>query len=168
MTSKDRILMVEVTDTVDVISHLKKKGLNSKNDFTTFLDSTMARFWCDSRASRKKLITALSDLNKGKVLNQDDINRYHLNYSHNRFGDVFFLADPGVLISPNFYQGKSLDKGMHGFDIDHPHQQSAFVIAGSSIHEAIKITAPIDMRCFFPTLEKLLKLPSSTNIEPLL
>lgn len=44
-------------------------------------------------------------LNKGKIIKWDK-----------KYGDLIFLTNPGVLISPNFWQGNKQIKAMHGYD----------------------------------------------------
>jgi len=85
--------MIEVSKTASVPL--------SKN---CFIDSDMARYWgnkAELEAIKKKL-----PLEFGKILN----------WPNKRYGDLIFLANPGVLISPNYWYGKEKVKGMHGYD----------------------------------------------------
>ena len=61
------------------------------------IDSTFARYW------KEKPNFNLDD---GKWINWGD----------KRYGDYIFLANPGILILPNFWQGKHPIKAMHGYD----------------------------------------------------
>ena len=69
-----------------------------------FIDSDMARYWGDKKELEK--IKKNLPIKKGKIINWKD----------KRFGDLIFLANQGVLISPNFWQGKRIVKAMHGYD----------------------------------------------------
>jgi hypothetical protein len=60
-----------------------------------FIDSTMARYW-----KEKPMI----DSSDGKWIEGSE-----------KYGDYIFLANPGVLILPNFYQGNKKLKAMHGY-----------------------------------------------------
>jgi len=62
-----------------------------------FIDSDMARYW----GEKPKF-----ESNDGRWIE----------WSNKRYGDFIFLAKPGVLISPNYWQGKSSVKAMHGYD----------------------------------------------------
>jgi len=150
--------MVEVRDTLDVQSVLHKAGIRQGDGVLYFLDSTMARFWFFEERMELAVISVLKKLRGGRILKQEDLDRYHLNYSHNRFGDLFFLANPGVLILPNFYQGTKPVRGMHGYVPECPDQQSAFVIYAPSINTPWRIEQPVDMRRIFPTVLRLLDI----------
>ena len=44
------------------------------------------------------------------------VKRLGINFKHNDYGDVVFLADPGILIFPNFFQDKNPVKAMHSYE----------------------------------------------------
>jgi dTDP-4-dehydrorhamnose 3,5-epimerase-like enzyme len=98
----------------------------------------------------------LRNIPGGAVLEQEDRDRYHLNYHHNRFGDLVYLADPGMQISPNFYQGTGIVRGMHGYRPEYPQQQSMVMIHGPAVQEPETLSEPVDMRRLFPTVLRLL------------
>lgn len=151
--------MIAVRRHLDIWSKLKKLPLCLEKDYLMFLDSTMARFWFFSDRAEKLIVDMLENIKGGHTLNQAEKDRYHLNYSHDKFGDIIFLADPGVLISPNFYQNRKPVKGMHGYAPETPEQQSALVIHSSKVKQPKKLVEPVDMRSIFPTILNLLALP---------
>lgn len=159
--------MVEVTGVVDVEKALREAGIELGVKVLPFLDSTMARFWFQDGEMAEPVSRALEGLEGGRILGQTDRDRYHLNYAHNRFGDLIFLADPGILISPNYYQDKAVVKGMHGYSPDIPGQQSAFIVHASGITTPRKVDGALDMRRIFPTVLKLLGLkpPATCQVE---
>ena len=124
-----------------------------------FLDSTMVRFWFFSDRAERLIVDLLDNIEGGHILSQAEKDKYHLNYSHNKFGDIIFLVDPGVLIFPNFYQNKRPVKGMHGYAPETPDQQSALLIHFPKVKETKRFEEPVDMRRVFPTLLDLLDLP---------
>ena len=138
---------------------MKKIPTIIEKDYLVFLDSTMARFWFFSESARRLIIELLSHIGGGHVLTQEEKDRYHLNYPHNKFGDLIFLVDPGVLIFPNFYQNRHPVKGMHGYAPETPEQQSLLLISSPRVNTPVEITQPIDMRRVFPTILDLLDLP---------
>ena len=159
--------MVDVRGTVDVQKSLYEAGIKQGQGVLYSLDSTMARFWFFDKRAKRIVISVLEKLPGGRILRQADLDRYHLNYSHNRFGDLFFLADPGVLISPNFYQGAEIVKGMHGYAPEFADQQSAFIVHSPRVSASVRFERAVDMRWVFPTALKLLglDLPDSCRVE---
>ncbi len=146
--------MVEVKDTVDVEMELKELDLKVGKDYVYFLDSTLARFWFFNENARRLITSVLSEIKEGHVLTEKDKNKYHLNYFHNKFGDLLFMVDPGILIFPNFWNNSIPEKGMHGYEPEYSWQQSALIIHSPFINKRIRIKHPIDMRRIFPTLVK--------------
>ena len=61
-----------------------------------FIDSVIARYYGEKPSL---------NLKKGKIINADK-----------RFGDTVYIANPGVLILPNYWQGNKPVKAMHGYE----------------------------------------------------
>ena len=162
--------MMQVNQHLNICSELKKLSIKLEKDYLVFLDSTMVRFWFFSEIAEKLIVDLLNKVEGGHILRQDEKDKYHLNYHHNKFGDIIFLVDPGVLIYPNFYQNKKPVKGMHGYAPETPDQQSAILIHSPNIMIPKKFEEPIDMRRVFPTLLDLMgmPIPESTNVKSLL
>jgi hypothetical protein len=144
--------MVSVTRTADVWAALDAAGLRGGRDLTYFLDSTMARFWFPLTDLGADVRRALAGL-PGRVLEADDLARYGINRCDPRNGELFFLADPGVLVLPNFFQRRGAPlRGMHGYDPDCPDNQGLFlvhepaqdsaadlgVVASTAVHSTIR------------------------------
>lgn len=151
--------MMKVKRHLDILSELKTLTVKLEKDYLVFLDSTMARFWFFSDKAERLIVNLLGNMKGGHIITQDERDRYHLNYSHNKFGDVIFLVNPGVLILPNFYQNKKPVKGMHGYAPETPEQQSALLIHSSKVNEPKRFGDPVDMRRVFPTILDLLDIP---------
>jgi hypothetical protein len=162
--------MAQVKTHIDIISHLQSCGINGKSAPLYFIDSTMARFWFSEQSQYELVKNALKDLSGGRILAQEDIDHYHLNYKHNRFGELIYLAKPGVLFSPNYFQGRSLVKGMHGYAPECPEQQSAFIIHSPNVTTPRHFEGPVDMRRIFPTMLKLLGIakPNACKVESII
>jgi len=160
--------MMEVNHHLNLLPQFKKHHLVNGRDFLYILDSTMARFWFYNNAAQKTVESILSGIAGGRILTSEDHYFYHLNWPHNRFGDLIFLADPGILIFPNHFQLNAPVKGMHGYDPESKGQHAALIINGPQILPQQK-TKPSDMRRVFPTLCSLLKLdrPDSNGLESL-
>jgi predicted AlkP superfamily pyrophosphatase or phosphodiesterase len=153
--------MVEVKEFLDVQKALGDLNLDVRKEYLVFLDSTMARFWFFTEDARKTISETLLSLRGGHVLTQEEHVKHHLQYGHNRFGDLIFLADPGVLIFPNFYQSKKPVKGMHGYMPGYSEQQSAFVLASPRVTDRKEYSGAVDMRCLYATVTDLLGFPQS-------
>lgn len=137
--------MMAVKELIDVEKVLRGIDAELRRDYLVFLDSTIARFWFFNQAAKGKIIEVLKSLQGGHVMTQEEKDRYHLNYSHNRFGDFFFLVDPGVLIFPNYYQRFAPVKGMHGYAPEYPQQQSACIISSPRSIKNLTSSGVIDM-----------------------
>lgn len=149
--------MIRVEKTIDLLAPLRHLPLAPDKDYLLFLDSTMARFWFFSDNAECLVKETMSGIKGGHVLKREEKNKYHLNYPHNRFGDLIFLTDPGNLIFPNFFQNRSPVVGMHGYDPGDFGQQSVLLIDSKKIkpHFSEKTA---DMRRVFPTLCDLLDI----------
>ena len=157
--------MMEVSRHLDIWSELKKLPVKLEKDYLVFLDSTMVRFWFFLDRAESVIIDMLDNMECGHIISQEEKDRYHLNYPHNKFGDIIFLVDPGVLIFPNFYQNKKPVKGMHGYAPETPEQQSTLLIHSPRIKSAKHFEKPVDMRRVFPTALDLLDLPIPDNTK---
>ncbi len=117
--------MVNVKGSVDLVRPLEEIGLRLGIDYLAFLDSTIARFWgVDDVIYRIK--TTLQELDSGRILNAEDLLKLHIP-SADQYGKLLFLANPGVLIRPNFYQGHGSIAAMHGYDPSTPDMDTVFV-----------------------------------------
>jgi len=100
--------MTEVKQTVDITQ--KISGL----DIDYFLDSTIARFKTKNKLEKEQIKKRLAG-NKGHFLSNAEKKYFGINFSDSRYGNEFFLLNPGVILLPNFFQGNESAKGMHGY-----------------------------------------------------
>lgn len=159
--------MAEVTSQVNVAAAVARLPWRAGQDYVMFLDSTMARFWFPNPAARRDIETALSGLPGGRLLNEADRARYHLNYRHDRFGQAIYLVDGGGLVGPNFYQRGETIRGMHGYAPEFPDQHSWFGVLSSRVTQPREFTEPQDMRRIFSTTVDLLGLELPSQRRPL-
>ncbi len=162
--------MTEVKQRLDIWSELKKLGLTVGEDYVFFLDSVIARFWFFKRQNQQQVVDLLENLEGGHILTEEEKVSYHINYPHNKFGELIFLADPGVLIFPNFFQNRRPVKGMHGYAPEFGDQQSAFLIYSPYVEAPKVFREPVSMRRLFPTILALLgiDIPSTCEVQSLL
>jgi len=106
--------MANVESTLDVRAAIEPLGLEFGKDYAAVYDSTMARFWFLRSGAREKIEAALQKLKGGHVLTDQNLADYGCSFPERKYGELFFLADSGVLICPSF-MGERPIKGMHGY-----------------------------------------------------
>lgn len=111
--------MIRTTGTFDLMGLIGGLGSVVGKDYQVFYDSTMARFWFSNDRARTEIVSALSTLDCGAVLTDDDLRDEGILFDDRRFGELVFLMNPGVLIVPS-YMGAEAPRGMHGFTPEHP------------------------------------------------
>ncbi len=105
--------MTDVTGGRDLIAFLAARGLERGRDYRGFFDSTVARFW-DVR-DPGLLTAALEDADWGRLLPTRVLREWGVDFPDRDYGDIFFLADPGLLILPSD-MGTAPLAAMHGYD----------------------------------------------------
>ena len=110
--------MVPTRRTEDLMRLVHSLGLRVPEDYLPFYDSTMARFWCNTERARDSLTVLLEGLNFGRILPDEEMASLGALFPDRRFGDLIFLAEPGVIIAPS-YMGRNGPRGMHGFHPNH-------------------------------------------------
>ncbi len=121
--------LADVTKTISITPILKAQGLIRGREYIDFIDSTMHRFWVPNRL-QEQFRTVLTDhCNQyGSVVSADERKAYGLEFSDRRFGDIIFLANPGVTFSNNFFSvTDSMAKAFHGYSPEHPTQKGIFI-----------------------------------------
>ncbi|MGD1047838.1 MAG: alkaline phosphatase family protein [Candidatus Krumholzibacteriaceae bacterium] len=116
--------MCDVTGSIGVMSAVEALGLEIGRDYVPFYDSTMARFRIRSERSREVIGKYLGGQPSGRLLSSDEMRRLGVAFPDGRFGDIVFLADPGVVIAPS-YMGAKPVAAMHGYHPDVDQMYSA-------------------------------------------
>jgi hypothetical protein len=92
-------------------------------EFVMFTDATMARFWFTSERARDEVEDRLRALRYGVILDDSLKEQFGIDFSHNYYGDLILLLNPGVVplwdswgmcISPTHPL-----VGAHGYDPRH-------------------------------------------------
>jgi hypothetical protein len=120
--------MCDVTRSADIMGPVAHLGLRIPRDCIPFYDSTMARFKINSARARDSLENLLGGQSFGRILGAAELEGLGVAYTDGRFGDLVFLADPGVLIIPS-YMGSEAVAAMHGY---HPDSEDMFSVMRSN------------------------------------
>lgn len=121
--------MTQVTRSLDLMATIKDTGLKWGREYAAVYDSTMARFWFLQPGAKETITSALGGIDCGAILSEDFLAQQGALFPGQRYGQLYFLVEPGVLIIPSFMGQKPIP-GMHGY---HPaHKDSMAALVGSS------------------------------------
>lgn len=149
--------MVPVKHKIDVQAIIKQTGLSLNRDYEVFYDSTMARFWFYNSRAKETIIAVLNDnlQQYGFIVDKDNCREFRVPLDitnkdgHPVYGDIVWCANPGVLISPDYFHCKAAsENGMHGYiQVVEGHGTGLFVMMSSETkHEEIE-KAPSSQIC---------------------
>jgi predicted AlkP superfamily pyrophosphatase or phosphodiesterase len=150
--------MVEVKKTINILRLMKSLPVEVGKDYVMFLDSPSARFWFTNERAKGIIINKLTEIKDGRILTEDDYERYRIRFKHNRFWDLIFLLNPGTIVFPNFFQGVNIVKAMHGYCSFYEENQGLFFFWSNSGRE-IKVKDTPKLVDLFPTILDLMNLP---------
>ncbi|RMG44471.1 MAG: hypothetical protein D6723_19305 [Acidobacteria bacterium] len=102
----------------DLMKRIDSLKLRFGVDYAAVYDSTMARFWFLNDSARHQIVEVLEADPHGHILSEQQLAAYGCDFPDHRYGELFFLVDPGVLICPSF-MGETPLAAMHGYDPDH-------------------------------------------------
>lgn len=112
--------------------------LELAKDYLYFIDSTLFRVWIFNVNVRQQIINRLNkisdEINCGKVITQNIANCYNIPISNRRYGDWIWWADPGVVISPDFFHSSEIPMGMHGYNPTNKDSQGMLINIGPEIN----------------------------------
>jgi len=93
-----------VKDSIDIQGELKRLDL-PEDEYQFYLEAPMGRFWFHTDRARAKIVEMLSSIRNGTVLSYKDLHQYNVRFDHDRYGEIYFIMDPGYIIFPHdFYQ----------------------------------------------------------------
>lgn len=149
--------MVPVKHKIDVQAYIKKTNLRLHKDYEVFYDSTMARFWFYNEDAKKKIASVLMEnlQQYGFVVNKANCQNYRVPLDiinqdgHPVYGNIVWCANPGVLVSPNFFHSrKASENGMHGYiEVVEGHGTGLFVMMSSETKHTEIERAPSSQIC---------------------
>ncbi len=118
--------MTDIHSVCPLMDLIENTGWRFGSDYAAVYDSTMARFWFINEQARADITEALKTESRGRILDDATLAAWGIDFPDKRYGELFFLLDPGVLLCPSHMGVKPL-AGMHGFDPGHPDSTAAFV-----------------------------------------
>jgi len=131
---------------VDVVAKLGEKGLKFYTDYICFIDATLAMFWPKNDFVKEKILFALNEIGKGRIIDEDLKKKYHLKFKDNRYGEVIYLLEVGGTFFPNFFSPFGAMKGLHGY-LPEDEVQKSFLITNDEPPE--QPTSVKDIRKLF-------------------
>jgi len=121
--------MVRTRKVIVIEQELKKAGLINGKDFIAVFDPTFARFWITDNNIIQKIKKFFSSHPDFEFLDQKKQKMYHVNFKNNKYGDLMFLCNPGVVLTLNPLQKKFRHgiKAMHGYSPDEKEMDAIFI-----------------------------------------
>lgn len=118
--------MTDIAQTVDLMKRINLLGLEFGVDYAAVYDSTVARFWFLREGSRKAIIQALKQSPEGRIVSDKQLSDWGCDFPDKKYGQLFFLLNPGVLLCPSFMGEKPL-AAMHGYAPDDRFSVASFM-----------------------------------------
>jgi predicted AlkP superfamily pyrophosphatase or phosphodiesterase len=117
--------MTDVHTDFNLIELIENTGLRFGVDYAAVYDSTMARFWFLKPESEAPIRAVLEKVSLGHILPPKTLKKWGVDFPGERYGQLFFLMDPGVLIVPS-HMGERTIAGMHGYTPDDKDSTASF------------------------------------------
>ena len=117
--------MTDIVGLCPLMERIEATGLEFGVDYAAVYDSTMARFWFLSSGSEAKIREALAGEKLGRILDEATLADWGIDFPGQKYGELFFLLDPGILLCPSFMGVKPM-AGMHGFEPGDPGSVASF------------------------------------------
>lgn len=118
--------MTDIIGLCDLMTTMKSSGLEFGKDYTAVYDSTMARFWCLSEGAEERIVQTLTTVKEGHIMSEEEKHTLGVDFPDGRYGQIFFLLDPGILLVPS-HMGERPLKGMHGYTPEDPASTASFL-----------------------------------------
>jgi hypothetical protein len=163
--------MLDVECTLSAMPLLRRvargAGLRIGRDFEVWLDSTLVRLWWRSDRAGEVLgrwIREDETMNDhGQVLTADRCRELHVPAPGGDYGDLYWLANPGVLLWPDYYHHHVKYRGMHGYETHVPDQQG-YAVWHSPDHNRVELDE-IEGIDICPLLAEMLAVPAPAQCQ---
>ena len=102
-----------------VLREARELGLEDRRDLIIFCDSTAGRVWLtdsdSERRLRERLRTCSPLTELGLLFEDPHYEQYSVPKSYEAHGHILWIANDGVVISPDYFHGYFPPNGMHGY-----------------------------------------------------
>jgi len=144
--------MLPVVRSVNAAEALTATGLRFGHDFAFFIDSTTVRCWFFTESATRIAMAALDECGGGHWVSDDEKRRWQIEGIDARNGEAYFLADPGVVFSPSFFDwtGHYPPRGMHGYAPDVADNRALFLAHRPRQRDSGDVGI-VDARRLYPT-----------------
>jgi predicted AlkP superfamily pyrophosphatase or phosphodiesterase len=116
--------MANCDELLDLKAMVESLPLRMPRDYAVVYDSTMARFWFFNKQARQQLISYLSQVPQGRILDDKELQELGTYFPDRYFGELIFLVREGVLIVPS-HMGERPIRAMHGY---HPNEKHSYAV----------------------------------------
>jgi predicted AlkP superfamily pyrophosphatase or phosphodiesterase len=117
--------MTDVHTDFNLMQLIEETGLRFGKDYAAVYDSTMARFWFIKGESEAPIRAVLEKISQGRILSPETLKEWGVDFPGQRYGHLFFLMNPGVLIVPS-HMGERTIAGMHGYSPEDKDSTASF------------------------------------------
>ena len=111
---------------INIKNIIGKLGLSFGKDYIAFYDPTMVRFWYLDQEAKSIIVEQLRNIPHTRILSEDEMTRYNINFDDNMYGETVLLLDPGYQVEPNDRIRNSYP-GMHGYAPEHEDSYGVFM-----------------------------------------
>ena len=128
--------MANCDELVDLKAKIDALPVKMEKDYAVVYDSTMARFWFFNDHARQLIDEALGKVTEGRILPDEELQRYRALFPDRKFGETIFLMREGVLIVPS-HMGERPIRAMHGYHPTDPQSYATLCTNQPSIPDDV-------------------------------
>lgn len=85
---------------INLIQELKKLEL-SEEEYTYFIELSMARFWFFSDRARNKIVGMLKEIPNTRFISWQDLHKFNISFNDPQYGEAFIMSYPGFAFFPH-------------------------------------------------------------------
>ena len=108
-----------VTRKIDPYQYFRNNGENL-NNYLHIIDANFLRMWFKSPQDEQRIMKLLENLDGGWMLDNDQLQKYHLTMPDTRFGELIYYLDAPSVFSRTIWGWSRSINSMHGYSPDHP------------------------------------------------
>jgi predicted AlkP superfamily pyrophosphatase or phosphodiesterase len=144
---------------VDIHNIFRQQG-SDLNQFIHLVESNYLRVWFRNDGERAIVEDILQTVEKGFILSEEHLRRYHLEMPDNRYGDLVFYLDAPYLFTKTIWGFSRRQKSMHGYLPDNPDSDGIFLSQRPLVDGT-----HVELVDILPTLLDSLELPVPDYVD---